>query len=402
MIRNLLATTAIATLLATGAVAQTTPPASDPSATMEQQTPMVIQAEGMLASDLIGESVYNSTSEDAENIGEITDLILSQDGQVEAIVVGVGGFLGIGQKEVALEYDLAQWAEQDGGERWLIVETTRDALEAQEEFDRTAYRPMPADAEVSETRPATADDLATGPAQQGEQPASDEMAADQQPADTETETDTAATRTDSNTESGSSVAVVPSTPSGAGADADSGEQAAATQDRPQVDDQQTAAQDSSERTDDQQAAATQSGSERPDDQQSAQMDSDQTSSGTDQTTTGAIDRSNLQEAQPDQISAEELAGTTVYGANEEEIGSVGDVILTPEGDIDAIIVDVGGFLGIGAKEVAIATDNLIFHTDEDGDLYLFTEFTQDELEAAPEYNEAAYAEQREEMRIQVQ
>src|SRR5690606_28055267 len=156
----------IATLVASGALAQSMTP-TDPAATPgAEQTEMTIHAEGHLASDVIREPVYNGTGEEDENIGKVTDLVITPDGNVEAIVVGVGGFLGIGQKEVALEYDLAEWSEQQDGERWLIVETTREALEAQEEFDRSAYRPMPADAQVSETQPATEEDRANAPADQ--------------------------------------------------------------------------------------------------------------------------------------------------------------------------------------------------------------------------------------------
>lgn len=166
MIRNLLATTAIAAFVATGAMAQTTtaPTTTDPgmAAPAQPEQPKVKHAEGHLASELLGMSVYNGTSDDAQNIGKVSDLVLDK-GQVKAIVVGVGGFLGIGQKDVALEYNLVEWAKRDDGDEWLVVETTADALKAQPEFDAAAYKPMPADADVSETKPATKEDLANAP-----------------------------------------------------------------------------------------------------------------------------------------------------------------------------------------------------------------------------------------------
>ncbi|MEC9247216.1 MAG: PRC-barrel domain-containing protein [Pseudomonadota bacterium] len=343
MFRNLLATTAIATLVATGAVAQTSTtsgtgaPAAAPT---EQPTEMVVRADGHLATDLIGKTVYNGTGEDAENIGEVNDLVLDEEGEVSAIVVGVGGFLGIGQKEVALEYDLVEWAEQDG-DRWLVVETTADALKAQEEFDRSAYRPMPADAEVSEAKPASRDDLANGPVKADENaeetamaPATDTMGGNEA-ADTDGMAAAPAPETDAST-----------APAGQTADA-----------------------------------------ERP---------------ATDDTMTSAIDRSSLQEMPANEIRTEQLTGTTVYGANEENIGEIGDVIISQDGKVDAIIVDVGGFLGVGEKEVAIGMDNLAFMTDGNGSLYLYTEFTQEELEQQPAYDEASYGERRDEMRMQVQ
>src|SRR5690606_13493605 len=104
------------------------------------------------------QTVYNSAANDGENIGSVTDLVISEDGDVEAVVVGVGGFLGIGQKNVALEFDTVEWVERDGSQ-WLVIPTNREALEALPEFDTAAYRPMPADTEVGNTKPATAEDI---------------------------------------------------------------------------------------------------------------------------------------------------------------------------------------------------------------------------------------------------
>src|SRR5690606_39265946 len=158
MIRNLLATTAIATLVATGAMAQTAPAPMEtqPGATAPVQAPMVKNADGHLASHLIGERVSTGTGDDAENIGSVNAIVIGPDGQVKAIVVGVGGFLGIGQKNVALEYGLAQWVERDNDE-WIVVETTEDALKALPDFDLAAYQFGPADTQVGQTEPATAD-----------------------------------------------------------------------------------------------------------------------------------------------------------------------------------------------------------------------------------------------------
>jgi hypothetical protein len=56
--------------------------------------------------DLTGKDVIGI---DGENIGDINDVIITQDGQVMAIIVGVGGFLGIGQKDVAVSMDAMQF-----------------------------------------------------------------------------------------------------------------------------------------------------------------------------------------------------------------------------------------------------------------------------------------------------
>ena len=80
MIRNLLATTAVATLISTGAIAQTTTPAQpvtqDPAATMQQQdAPMQIKAEGNLASNIIGAT---TTGQLAANL-DSEELVLSDE-----------------------------------------------------------------------------------------------------------------------------------------------------------------------------------------------------------------------------------------------------------------------------------------------------------------------------------
>jgi hypothetical protein len=55
----------------------------------------------MRASVLLGANVTNTAN---ETVGEINELILDKDGKIAAVVVGVGGFLGIGEREVALDY----------------------------------------------------------------------------------------------------------------------------------------------------------------------------------------------------------------------------------------------------------------------------------------------------------
>lgn len=346
MIRKLLATTALATLVASGAYAQdaTQPAQTAPSTTQapmtEPATPMVIKAEGNLASNVIGKAVYNGTGQDAKKIGSVNDLVLSPDGQVKALVIGVGGFLGIGQKDVAIEYNLAKWEERDN-DRWLVVDTTAEALKAQPEFDKQAYRPMPADADVAETKPASAEDLAKAPVNQ--EAAGDTASTEQRPADS------------------NQMAAAPTAPQPA-------------------------------------APADQSASGTGD--QAAQAPA-ATDNATDATKTAAIDRSKLKEQPTDQIRADDFVGTTIYGADDKKVGEVGDVVLSQDGKVDAVLVDVGGFLGIGAKEVALGMDNLHFMTDDSGKLYVYTSLTKDALEAQPAYEKGSYADNRDKMRMSV-
>ncbi|TSE03905.1 PRC-barrel domain containing protein, partial [Mesorhizobium intechi] len=162
MIRTLLATTALATLIATGALAQstTTPAPASPSVQEPAAAAPVARAEGSIVTNIIGESVYNGTSDNAENIGKVTDVVFDKDGMAKSVVIGVGGFLGVGAKNVAFDYDKLQWAEKNG-DRWLVAQTSKDELKAHPDFDSKPYGPAPAPATSTDAAapkaPATTD-----------------------------------------------------------------------------------------------------------------------------------------------------------------------------------------------------------------------------------------------------
>ena len=61
------------------------------------------------ASKLIGLNVYNN---DHEKIGGITELIVDRSGKLDAVVVGAGGFLGLGEHDVAIPYSQISWMYQ--------------------------------------------------------------------------------------------------------------------------------------------------------------------------------------------------------------------------------------------------------------------------------------------------
>jgi sporulation protein YlmC with PRC-barrel domain len=54
-----------------------------------------------LAGNLWNRSVYNAAG---QSIGELKDVLIGQDGKVQALIIGVGGFLGLGEKNVAVDY----------------------------------------------------------------------------------------------------------------------------------------------------------------------------------------------------------------------------------------------------------------------------------------------------------
>jgi sporulation protein YlmC with PRC-barrel domain len=70
----------------------------------------------------------------------------------------------------------------------------------------------------------------------------------------------------------------------------------------------------------------------------------------------------MTQMQPNQIMASKLIGTKVVSANNESIGDINDVIVDRQGQAVAAVVGVGGFLGIGEKDVAVPFASLEFAT----------------------------------------
>ena len=84
----------------------------------------------MLASQYRGSDVYGPNN---ERVGDVKDLVLDRSGNAMAVVLGVGGFLGIGEKDVAVPFASVQMTERDGANR-LTVNVTREQLDAAPTF----------------------------------------------------------------------------------------------------------------------------------------------------------------------------------------------------------------------------------------------------------------------------
>ncbi len=203
MIKRIMTTTALITLFASGAIAQdATPtteapameapateapamdaPAADAPAmdapvattTVESTTTTGILATGYtivdednLATEIMGKQVYSSAASDAEHIGDVNNFVIGDDGQINAVIIGVGGFLGIGVKDVAVNFSELEWVTAEDGSERFVLPTTKEALEAAPTFEtRDSAAPMdgstvpadntmaPADPAVDPAAPAT-------------------------------------------------------------------------------------------------------------------------------------------------------------------------------------------------------------------------------------------------------
>ncbi|QPM90993.1 PRC-barrel domain-containing protein [Pseudooceanicola algae] len=85
----------------------------------------------ILAADLIGATVYSQAD---EVVGDIDDLIIGLDGTVHGVIIGVGGFLGMGEKHVAVEMAALEVMTDDSGNPRLFTSATKEDLEAAQEF----------------------------------------------------------------------------------------------------------------------------------------------------------------------------------------------------------------------------------------------------------------------------
>jgi hypothetical protein len=87
----------------------------------------------------------------------------------------------------------------------------------------------------------------------------------------------------------------------------------------------------------------------------------------------------------DQVSANTYIGQSVYNGGNQSIGKVSDLIMQKQGGIVAAVIGVGGFLGIGAKNVAVPIANISVAQNQDGTVKLSTSESADSLKAAPEF-----------------
>jgi hypothetical protein len=188
MLRTTLLTTTCALFIGGSAFAQTTTPAPTEAAPAAAELPVSSQnmfgnpplenAEKVgfveakdgqiLVSSFIGQTVYESDAADAASVGKLNDLIASPEGEIQAAVIGVGGFLGVGEKDVAVSPDQLQLATRSDGKKWLVIKATKEQLTEAPAFDRSA---LFAD--------GVADKTATG---ETETPATNAPAADPAPA----------------------------------------------------------------------------------------------------------------------------------------------------------------------------------------------------------------------------
>jgi len=235
---------------------------------------------------LIGRNIKNA---DDETIGEIKSIYINKEGKVDSVMVGVGGFLGMGDREVRIAWSDLKIT--DNGEK-VMVNMTKDELKAKPEY---RYKNESWRGQVfTDTGPWAARPSDTARAADAPRPANDQLAqTTKPPADRSTDK-----------------------PS----------------DRPNL-------------------AAT--------------------------TSTGDFNAAG-------EMSGNALIGATVRNEKREAVGKIEDVYVDNSGAIKTVVVAVGGFLGVGAKDVAVKWSDLKFSRD-DKSIVIMTSWTKESLKAMPDY-----------------
>jgi len=143
------ASAAIATALLTGVAFAETP--ADTTAAPAKAAPAMPDASaktlatlppnGVTVTDYYKQDVYDPAN---NKIGSVEDVLIDRNGQVTAVIIAVGGFLGIGQKDVAAPFHAVKVTEKDN-KMYLVMNATKEELKAAPGFkyDRTSTRWVP-------------------------------------------------------------------------------------------------------------------------------------------------------------------------------------------------------------------------------------------------------------------
>ncbi len=330
-------------------------------------------AEGDIrASDLIGMRLYSTETpvegtslsgmqDNWEDIGEVNDVILSQEGNVEAVLVDIGGFLGIGERQVAVQMASLQMLRDDATENdpddfFLVLNANRAALE-----NAPAY----SSADASGT-------MQTGDATTGTTAASDQQGtaegglSDDQPPVTVTN--------DGTSNDGASTL-----------DNTQGDATAVTNEQSAPATTGEATTNAQAGTDAMEATGTE-GTITTDGTTQTMTDGSGEVASADANARSPIARDGFNPVTGADLTAEMLTSAAVYDARDNRIGEVADLVLDSSGQVTEVVFDVGGFLGIGEKRISVPIAEVDVLKQAEGDeLRVYVSQTEDQLKEMPTY-----------------
>ena len=95
----------------------------------------------------------------------------------------------------------------------------------------------------------------------------------------------------------------------------------------------------------------------------------------------------MQQVAYDQMTTEDLLGTTVYGSGGEWVGEISELALGDDGNVSAVILDIGGFLGIGERAVSMPMDDVeLRRMGDDGEVNAYVSATEEQLKNMEEWS----------------
>ncbi len=138
--KTLITTASLVALMAVPAIAQDTTmpkPSAMPAEQQEMDTTKVKAAGQLSANDLLNKSVKNASN---ESVGDINDIRIDSSGKIAAVIVGVGGFLGLGEKSVALPFEQLSFTRDGDGGLVVTANVTKESLQSAPEWKKPEDR----------------------------------------------------------------------------------------------------------------------------------------------------------------------------------------------------------------------------------------------------------------------
>lgn len=276
---------------------------------------------GYHSDSLVGQEVESRSNN--ESVGEISNLLLDENGHIVAVIVSVGGTLGMGERDVAIAWDQIE-RRVDGDETTLLVNQTKENLK-----DAPKYS--------SQTKSDSQTAFSSGDKKRTDQ--------DKKRHDYDEEAKRSEQRETASTKS-------------------------------------SANKSDKNKSDEKKAMAYKSDENKSDDNKSFGNDS----SDMDKSDANEVAHSQFLAAMPASgYHSDNLVGQEVTNRSDDEsIGEVSDLVLDENGQVMALIVSVGGVLGLGERDVAISWDQVERKTDGE-ETTLSVDFDEDSLKDAPKY-----------------
>lgn len=100
-----------------------------------------------------------------------------------------------------------------------------------------------------------------------------------------------------------------------------------------------------------------------------------------------MERDGYSRIEAQDVSTEMLDGKSVFDTQDNDVGSIDDMLLDEDGTVSHVIVDFGGFLGIGSSQASIGFDELTILTTEDySDVRVYVDATKAQIQELPRYS----------------